>query len=173
MVRGTPLFTRWLVMCPHHRSVCVWGPFWFFSVALPPLLLEVYSNLHPVASTVRIVKVLCQASRLMPWFQSPDRTQSDLKAVEETLRNDYMVKGILHGDIAWRNVGVYHGDDGKTRAVVFDMQKVRRVNRQEDWVTSAVSSLSQKSMHDVFDNPHSYTTFRNRAYLNGLPEESI
>jgi hypothetical protein len=65
-----------------------------------------------------------------------------------TLRKDFMAKGIRHDDGAWRNVGVYHGDDGQMKAVVFDMQKVDFVeNQEEDWVTPAVSSLSQKLMH--------------------------
>lgn len=54
-----------------------------------------------------------------------------------------MAKGFRHGDVAWRNVGVYR-EDGEVRAVVFDMQKVNPCEANTDWVTSAVASLSAK-----------------------------
>lgn len=106
---------------------------------------QVYSHLPPVDSTVRTVQVMSQAALLMPWFQCPERTKSTLDAVEKTLREDFMAKGFRHDDVAWRNVGVYYGDDGQTKAVVFDMQQVYVVeNKEKDWVKSAVMSLSQK-----------------------------
>lgn len=49
-----------------------------------------------------------------------------LDAVEKTLKEDFLAKVFRHYDIAWRNVGIDY-DDGKTKAVVFDM-------RQVDWV---------------------------------------
>jgi hypothetical protein len=108
----------------------------------------VYSHLPPVANTVRIVKVMGQTALLMPWFQCPKRTQSELDAVQKTLSEDFKNKGIRHEDIAWRNVGVYHGDNGELQAVVFDMQKVCYVaNLEEDWVQPAITSLSQELIH--------------------------
>jgi hypothetical protein len=110
---------------------------------------QVYSHLSPVDSTVRTVQVMCQTALLMPWFQCPERTKSTLDAVEMTLREDFMAKGIRHDDVAWRNVGIYYGNDGQTKAVVFDMQKVKVVENQEkDWVKSAVMSLSQNLVHE-------------------------
>ena len=109
---------------------------------------KVYSHLSPVANTIRIVKVMGQTALLMPWFQCPERTQSELVAVEMTLREDFMAKGIRHHDVAWRNVGVYYSDDRRMKAVVFDMQKVVSAeNELEDWVQSAIASLSQKLVH--------------------------
>jgi hypothetical protein len=108
----------------------------------------VYSHLSPVANTVRIVKVMGQTALLMPWFQCPKRTQSELDAVQKTLSEDFENKGIRHDDIAWRNVGVYHGDNGELQAVVFDMQKVCYVaNQEEDWIPPAIASLHQKLIH--------------------------
>jgi hypothetical protein len=108
----------------------------------------VYSHLSPVANTVRSVKVMGQAALLMPWFQCPKRTQSELDAVQKTLLKDFKNKGIRHDDIAWRNVGVYHDENGQLQAVVFDMQKVFYVaNQEEDWVQPAIASLSQKLIH--------------------------
>jgi hypothetical protein len=108
----------------------------------------VYSHLPPVANTVRIVKVMGQTALLMPWFQCPKRTQLELDAVQKTLSEDFKNKGMRHEDIAWRNVGLYHGDNGELQAVVFDMQKVCYVaNQEEDWVQPAITSLSQKLIH--------------------------
>ena len=105
---------------------------------------KVYSHLSPVAKTVRSVEVMGQTALLTAWFQCPKRTQADVDAVEKTLRKDFMEKGMHHDDVAWRNVGVY-SDDGQTKAVMLDMQKVHFVeNQEEDWVESAVASLSQK-----------------------------
>ena len=103
----------------------------------------VYSHLSPVKKTVRTVQVMGQTALLMPWFQIPQRTKSTLDAVERTLRKDFVERGIYHGDVAWRNVGVYN-HNGETKAVVFDMQRVHQVQRRDDWVQAAVNSLSTK-----------------------------
>ena len=69
---------------------------------------EVYSRLPSVVSTVRILTVMGQTALLMPWFQHPpQRNQLTLDAVEETLREDFQQQKICHGDVAWRNVGIY------------------------------------------------------------------
>jgi hypothetical protein len=105
---------------------------------------NIYSHLPPVAA-VRTVQVMGQTSLLMPWFQCPARTQSNLEAVQKTLTDDFMKKGFRHDDVAWRNVGVYR-EGGQTKAVVFDMQQVYCVEKheKEDWVTPAVARLSEK-----------------------------
>ena len=104
----------------------------------------VYRHLPPV-KTVRVVQVMGQTALLMPWFQSPERTRPTLAAVEQTLSKDFRDKGFRHRDVAWRNVGVYRGDNGETKAVVFDMQSVGSVkNQQENWVPAAVESLAEK-----------------------------
>lgn len=54
-----------------------------------------------------------------------------------------MKKGIRHDDVAWRNVGVYREGD-QTKAVVFDMRRVHvEQDPHDDWVTTAVDSLSK------------------------------
>ena len=108
----------------------------------------VYSHLAPVKKTVRTLQVMGSTALLMPWFQAPARTKSELDAINVTLRNDYVAKGVRHNDVAWRNVGIYHESDCQIRAVVFDMQRVQRVTQdpQDDWVTPAVDSLSKKLM---------------------------
>jgi len=104
-----------------------------------------YSSLPPVTKTVRIVEAMGHTALLMPWFQSPQRTSSTLKAVEKTLKEDYVGKGFYHDDVAWRNIGVYT-DNGETKAVIFDMQSVVSDTEQKsDWVDAAVvASLSAK-----------------------------
>ena len=106
----------------------------------------VYSRLPPVKDTSRIVQVMQQTALLMPWFQYPERTEETLQAVETTLRKDFYEKGFRHGDVAWRNVGVYQDNsNGLVKAVVFDMKRVVESHpKEEDWVESAVLSLSRK-----------------------------
>lgn len=107
---------------------------------------SVYSHIASVTSGVRVVQVMGLPALLMPWFHRPDRTPSDLDAVGKTLKEDFKAKGFYHGDVAWRNVGVYLLD-GEKRAVLFDMQTVRPARdsqADDDWVTFAVESLSNK-----------------------------
>jgi hypothetical protein len=103
----------------------------------------VYSRLPAVAS-VRVVQVRGHTSLLMPWFHSPTRDEATLTAIEATLTEDFKSKGRRHHDVAWRNVGVYTGGDGQTKAVVFDMKSVSADGNDEDWVTDAVASLRRK-----------------------------
>jgi hypothetical protein len=103
----------------------------------------VYSLLPAVAS-VRVVQVRGHTSLLMPWFHSPSRDEATLTAIEATLTMDFKNKGRRHHDVAWRNVGVYTGGDGHTKAVVFDMMSVSTDGNDEDWVTAAVASLRCK-----------------------------
>jgi hypothetical protein len=104
----------------------------------------IYGHLAPVAS-VRVVKVAGQTALLMPWFHSPRRSKETLEAVRVTLLNDYQRRGFRHGDVAWRNVGVYV-EQGQTKAIVFDMQQVTQAQtaQQADWVELAVASLAPK-----------------------------
>ena len=59
------------------------------------------------------------------------------------LKEDFKANGFRHGDVAWRNVGVYHAD-GALRAIVFDMQTVEPCEADVDWVTPALASLATK-----------------------------
>ena len=86
---------------------------------------SMYSHLPAVAHSLRVTRVMGHTALLMPWFQTPQRTQEALDTVAKTLREDSMNNGFCHGDVAWRNVDVYR-KDGELRAVVFDMQKVDR-----------------------------------------------
>ena len=104
---------------------------------------SVYSHLPAVAHSLRVTRIMGHTALLMPWFQTPQRTQATLDAVAKTLREDFMEKRFRHGDVAWRNVGVYR-EDGELRAVVFDMQQVDPCKANTDWVTDAVASLSSK-----------------------------
>ena len=84
-----------------------------------------------------------QVALLMPWFQSPRRAQGTLDAVAKMLKEDLRANGFRHGDIAWRNVGVYHAD-GELRAIMFVMQSVEPCEADVDWVTPALASLAKK-----------------------------
>ena len=69
----------------------------------------------------------------MPWFQTPRRTKKTLHAVATTPKEDFEAKGFRHGDVAWRNVGVYYAD-GELRAIVFDMNTVEPCEADVDWI---------------------------------------
>lgn len=104
----------------------------------------VYSRLPVVVHSLRVTRVMGRTALLMPWFQTPQRTKATLDVVAKTLREDFLANGFRHGDVAWRNVGVYReSENGELRAVVFDMQKVDPCD-DSDWVTSAIASLSTK-----------------------------
>jgi hypothetical protein len=100
----------------------------------------VYSHLPAVSASVRVVKVMGHIALLMPWFQTPKRTQESLEAIETSLKNDFTAKGYHHDDVAWRNVGVYT-DSGQVKAVVFDMKRVSKTKGRQGWVALAVDSL--------------------------------
>ena len=84
-----------------------------------------------------------QAALLMPWFQTLCRTRETLDAVTKTLKEDFKSNGFRHGDVAWRNVGVYYAD-GELRAIVFDMNTVEPSEADVDWITPALDSLAEK-----------------------------
>jgi hypothetical protein len=72
----------------------------------------------------------------MPHFAAVkvEERKSVLELVEATLKADFEKQGMLHGDVAWRNIGLYK--EGTTRkAVVFDMIQVReQLDDEADWV---------------------------------------
>ncbi len=63
--------------------------------------------------------------------------------VELTLKTDFEKKGMMHGDVAWRNIGLYK-EGAKKMAIVFDMVQVRDRNNDDNWVKSALSKLESK-----------------------------
>jgi hypothetical protein len=105
---------------------------------------RVYSHLAPIDS-VRVVKVMSHHALLMPWFQSPTRDEDTLEAICTTLKEDYQENGLMHGDVAWRNVGVYR-HNGKTAAVVFDMQSVVSKAQDDAWINEARQKLRMNIM---------------------------
>ena len=105
---------------------------------------HVYSHLAPVNS-VRVVQAMSHTALLMPWFQSPTRDEATLEAICTTLKDDYQEKGFMHGDVAWRNVGVYK-HNGKIAAVVFDMQSVSETAGDDAWINEAKEKLRMNLM---------------------------
>jgi hypothetical protein len=80
----------------------------------------------------------------MPHFaavKDQDRLNT-LELVRATLTAKFASKGLVHEDVAWRNIGVYK-DGGVTKAVVFDLNRVRTQNKTDDsWVDTAMAKLS-------------------------------
>jgi hypothetical protein len=105
---------------------------------------KVYGHLPGVAK-VRTVELMGQTALLMPWFAPPTLDKVTLDAVERTLKEDYHKKGLVHEDVAWRNIGVYNSEEG-IQAVAYDMGNLRPVNEDESdkWVATAVERLRTK-----------------------------
>ena len=81
-----------------------------------------------------------------PQFKNKVRV---LKLVEQTLREDFDGKNLVHGDVAWRNVGLYK-NGSEVKAVVFDMTQVKERGESHDgWVDAAVQKLRRATRQDV------------------------
>lgn len=78
----------------------------------------------------------------MPHFTAVlpvDRT-STVALVKTTLLERFVTNNIVHGDVYWRNIGLYTDKQGKEHAVVFDMGSVSSGSHAE-WVDAACTQL--------------------------------
>jgi len=79
----------------------------------------------------------------MPHFAAvkPDDRSNVLQLVEETLETQFAAKGLVHEDVAWRNIGLYK-DGADRKAVVFDLGRVRDRDKTDDyWVDDVITKL--------------------------------
>lgn len=82
----------------------------------------------------------------MPHFASvlPCRRFDVLDLVQTCLESHFVSRGLVHEDVAWRNIGLYKDGEAEQHAVVFDLGRVRReTNDDEDWVHRAMEKLKQ------------------------------
>ena len=101
-------------------------------------------------------KVVCEKwcgklALKMPHFSAVPMLQREkvLKLVEQTLREDFDAKNLVHDDVAWRNVGLYK-NGSEVKAVVFDMTLVKERGESDDgWVDAAVEKLRRATRQDV------------------------
>ncbi len=80
---------------------------------------------------------------MMPHFSAitAQKREEMLGLIEHMLREDFDRRGLVHGDVAWRNVGLYKKGE-QTKAVVFDMAKVEEKKLSNgQWVEVAFQKL--------------------------------
>jgi hypothetical protein len=56
---------------------------------------------------VRLVTLCGRQALLMPHFDTPTRGEDTLRLVEQCLRERFVARGLKHGDVRWRNVGMH------------------------------------------------------------------
>ena len=83
----------------------------------------------------------------MPHFAvvEPGRRLDVVDSIEATLQDSFASKGLVHLDVAWRNIGLYAGG-GEQHAVVFDLGRVRKATAgDENWVEHAIAKLAREA----------------------------
>ena len=80
---------------------------------------------------------------LMPHLCTPERNEGTLELVEACLRENFANHGLKHGDVAWRNIGVYKTDTGENACIVYDLESVKE-STSSDWVEGAVDELCER-----------------------------
>jgi hypothetical protein len=109
-----------------------------------------WTNIYPeYAAGIRIVTLNKKPALLLPHFDHPSKHDNVLQAIEKTLRTDFEARGWYHGDLWWRNIGIRRSENG-VRAVVFDMESVKRVSEMTDkkpdtdWVAAKITHLKKR-----------------------------
>jgi len=82
----------------------------------------------------------------MPHFAAvkPDDRSNVLQLVEETLKTQFASKGLVHEDVAWRNIGLYK-DGADRKAVIFDLGRVQKTGLDDTWVDDAIAKLRREA----------------------------
>jgi hypothetical protein len=108
----------------------------------------VWKAIYPIYSQqIRVLTLTKKPALLLPHFDHPSdrKDETVLAAIKHTLLADYHRQGWLHGDVAWRNVGIRREGKG-VKAVLFDMDEVREINGQDEtWVEDATAKLKKRA----------------------------
>ena len=104
---------------------------------------EIYPELGEMCS---VQKFAGHWALLMPHLCAPKRNDATLTLVEQTLRTNFVDRGLMHGDVLWRNIGVYKRNN-ETVCVVYDLESVGK-SQSSDWVEVAINKL-RKDCSDV------------------------
>ncbi len=96
-----------------------------------------------LARHVRVQQFAGRASLMMPHFDTPERNDETLALVKACLEKNFAARGLMHRDVAWRNVGVYSDENAKPVAVVYDLDSVCETT-DKSWVEAAIASLKEK-----------------------------
>jgi hypothetical protein len=86
----------------------------------------------------------------MPHFAAvrPDERLGALDLVRATLEANFFAKGLVHKDVAWRNIGLYKKvGAGRPIAVVFDLGQVQpnQTDHDANWVDAAIDKLKKRA----------------------------
>lgn len=84
----------------------------------------------------------------MPHFAAilDSEREGVLPLVKQCLRDKFADKGYKHNDVKWRNIGMYTGDDGSPRVVVYDLDGVCMSKDDNDWVQQCMDDLRATSV---------------------------
>lgn len=83
----------------------------------------------------------------MPHFATvkPEERLRVLGSVKTTLKTNFYDNGLVHIDVAWRNIGLYKGG-AEQQAVVYDLGRVRGQTTGDDsWVNDAIEKLKREA----------------------------
>jgi hypothetical protein len=58
--------------------------------------------------------------------------------VRAALENTFQRRQLMHGDVAWRNIGQFE-KDGKRTIVIYDLETIRPA--EEGWIEKAMAKL--------------------------------
>jgi hypothetical protein len=109
---------------------------------------EMWHKAYPQFKSKVVCETWCSHEALrMPHFAAvaAGERKAALPLVERTLREDFEKRGLVHGDVAWRNVGLYTTADNETRAVVFDFVWVTHAEKKDaaDWVEGEMAKIEE------------------------------
>ena len=83
----------------------------------------------------------------MPHFAAvaPQDRLAALELVKKTLEEDFDQRGLVHRDVAWRNVGLVEVENER-KAVVYDMATVeKKMDADAEWVGDAIRRLQESA----------------------------
>ncbi len=103
------------------------------------------------AGTVRAEKWMGLPSVVMPRFNqftTQEDRKNGLEAVRRCLEDNFVKRGYVHEDVAWRNVG-YFKKGNQVIVVMLDLcparvKKQKESDFREDWVNAAIESLKTR-----------------------------
>jgi hypothetical protein len=103
-----------------------------------------WQRVYPeLAKNVRLQWVGGRKALVMPHFDTPARDEKTLWLVEQCLVEHFVERKLEHGDVRWRNVGVYKAN-GMTRAVVYDLEEVKEADVGSTWVRESIAKLRER-----------------------------
>jgi hypothetical protein len=106
--------------------------------------LKWWRKVYPdLAKNVRLERFSSRKALLMPHFDTPARDGTTLALVEQCLKERFVPLNLMHGDVRWRNIGVYKRGT-ETSVVVFDLEEVKQTDERSSWVSENILKLKKR-----------------------------